>query len=137
LPKAFPPRANDCGAVAAKVGVMGKTKATPAAHKSGSAPPSHGGDKLRKSVVEKVGKECNRIADALISKTIGGSMVGAKLLVDLTGAKIPSPEPPPPIPQGLTVAQRWAMCPKWEEPLLECEVEDFDPPLPESGAFQP
>jgi hypothetical protein len=75
--------------VAAKVGVMGKTKTTPAVHKSGSAPPSRGGDKLRKSVVEKVGKECKRIAESLVNKTIEGSMVGAKLLVDLTGAKTP------------------------------------------------
>ena len=160
MPKAFPPRANDCGAVAAKVGVMGKSKqvqtkqkqtnnkatnkppasetesesSKPGRHRGKAKrepKPGDGGMVLRSAVDELVIKEGKLIARALVNTTRKGSVPGARLVVELTDAKKPQ-EKPPRKRRGPTMAQILAACPPWQGPLDD--VEDYDPPLPEPVA---
>ena len=124
--------ASEVESESSKAGCLpGKAKKEPAKRKRKSAQSRDGGGKLREAVVQRVAEECDRIAESLVNKTLEGNMVGAKLLVDLTGAKIPPPKPPRKR-RGPTMAQMLAACPPWQGPLDD--VEDYDPPLPEPVA---
>jgi hypothetical protein len=63
------------------------------------------GTVLRSAIEKIVVNESEKIARALVEKTIEGNMTGAKLLVDLTGAVIPRAKPPKKR-RGPTLAQR-------------------------------
>jgi hypothetical protein len=90
-----------------------------------------GGGKLQSAVDEIVGVQCIRIATALVNKTVEGNMVGAKLLVEMTGASHPK-EQQKRKRRGPSVAQFLANDKPWEGPLDD--EEDLDPPLPEPVA---
>jgi hypothetical protein len=77
-----------------------------------------------------VGKESERIAQAMVNKTIQGNMSGARLLTDLTGA-MKSKNKPPKKRYGPTEAELLALEPQWEGPM---EDDDRDPPLDEDAA---
>ncbi|HEV2485443.1 MAG TPA: hypothetical protein VGT08_07920 [Terracidiphilus sp.] len=104
---------NDCGAVAANGGMMGNAKQGLTKRKKTSSKTRDGGEQLRTAVEKLVAEQSEKIAQALIDKTIEGNMTGARLLVDLSGAKSPQTKPPKKR-RGLTTAQRLAMDKPWE-----------------------
>ena len=55
--------------------------------------PGRGGERLRNSVNVILNDESDSIARALVDKTIAGNMSGARLLVELSGAKQPPAKP--------------------------------------------
>jgi hypothetical protein len=55
--------------------------------------PGRGGERLCNSVNVILNDESDRIARALVDKTIAGNMSGARLLVELSGAKHPPAKP--------------------------------------------
>ncbi len=69
----------------------GRKLASPA--KKRKVAPGQGATRLRSSINSLVSQESDRIAQALIDKTIAGNMTGARLLVELSGAKHPPAEP--------------------------------------------
>lgn len=77
----------------------GKPGRKPAARKTTAPrsrrklPPGHGNERLRNSVNVILNDEADRIARALVDKTIAGNMSGARLLVELSGAKHPPAKP--------------------------------------------
>jgi hypothetical protein len=95
------------------------------------AEPGDGGSMLRSAVDILVGKESERIAQAMVKKTIEGNMSGARLLTDLTGA-MKSKNKPPKKRYGPTEAELLAMEPQWEGPMEG--DEDRDPPLDQDAA---
>jgi hypothetical protein len=78
--------------------------------------PKSGGERLRSAVDKLVGCQCGSIAKALVDKTIAGNMTGARLLIELSGAKNPAQQPPKK-PHGLTQAQQLALEPQWQGSL--------------------
>jgi hypothetical protein len=56
-------------------------------------PPGRGAERLISSVNVILNDESDRIARALVDKTIAGNMSGARLLVELSGAKHPPAKP--------------------------------------------
>ena len=56
-------------------------------------PPGRGAERLCNSVNVILNDESDRIARALVDKTIAGNMSGARLLVELSGAKHPPAKP--------------------------------------------
>jgi hypothetical protein len=77
-------------------------------------PPGRGGLLLRNSINSLVGQESDRIAQALIDKTVAGNMVGARLLVELSGAdKVPLPAKKK--RRGPSLADLLAKEPEWTE----------------------
>src|ERR1700722_3291059 len=77
----------------------GKSGRKPAALKTSTSrsrrkiAPGRGAERLRNSVNVILNDESDRIARALVDKTIAGNMSGARLLVELSGAKHPPVEP--------------------------------------------
>ena len=64
-----------------------------AASKKHKIPPGRAAVRLRSSVNSLVSQDSDRIAKALIDKTVAGNMTGARLLVELSGANHPPVEP--------------------------------------------
>ena len=146
---------NVCGAVAANGGAMGNTKEKSATEKepdtiAGDQPtspaansrrvagrrrgkakrhpkPGRAGSVLRSSVDLLVIEESVRIAEALVDNAIHGSVAGAKLIADLTGAKNPPKKEPPKKKKrrGLTYAQQLALDPPWV-PTTPEEIRKFE-----------
>ena len=77
--------------------------------------PGDGAEQLRSAVGKLVSQECGRIARALVDKTIAGNMTGARLVVELSGAKN-SRNKPVKKWLGPSQADRWAAEPKWQGP---------------------
>ena len=77
--------------------------------------PGEGAEWLRCAIDKLVGQECGRIAKALVEKTIAGNMTGARLLVELSGAKNPLNRPVKKR-RGPTLAQQLAAEPQWTGP---------------------
>jgi hypothetical protein len=77
----------------------GKPGRKPAARKTTASrsrrklPPGRGAERLRNSVNVILNDESDRIARALVDKTIAGNMSGARLLVELSGVKHPPAKP--------------------------------------------
>ena len=76
----------------------GKPGRKPAASKTPAPrrrnlPPGRGAERLISSVNVILNDESDRIARALVEKTIAGNMSGARLLVELSGAKHPPAKP--------------------------------------------
>ena len=89
------PRGRKPGPPAAGLGRRGGKPARqkPAApRRRRKLPPGRGGERLRSSVNFILNDESDRIARALVEKTIAGNMTGARLLVELSGAKHPPAE---------------------------------------------
>jgi hypothetical protein len=92
--------------------------------------PGLGADRLRNSVNVILNDESDRIARALVDKTIAGNMSGARLLVELSGAKHPpvEPEEKDKDPEdGLSLAEILMSRGQWVK-----KIEEFDrnPPFP-------
>ena len=93
-------------------------------------PPGRGAERLISSVNVILNDESDRIARALVDKTIAGNMSGARLLVELSGAKHQPAKPE-------EKAQESEDFPSLDE-MLMCrgqwvkQIEDFDrnPPFP-------
>ena len=92
----------------------GMTRKQPKQGKAGSA--------LRGSLDVLVIENSDKIAEALVKSAIDGSVAGAKLVADLTGAKnLPKEQPKKEKKRrGLTYAQQLALDPPWP----------FEPPPP-------
>ncbi|MGD0730850.1 MAG: hypothetical protein ABR956_06275 [Terracidiphilus sp.] len=101
-----------------------------AAVTNGELKTADSGERLRKAVEMEVSRRCRRIAKALVDKAAKGDMTGAKLLVELTGARTPR-EKPPKKRTGLTVAQQLAMDDPWKGPPYEGEDVGFGGHEPE------
>ena len=88
--------------------------------------PGRAGSVLRSSVDLLVIGESVKIAEALVENAIHGSVAGAKLVADLTGAmKVPKKEPPKKKKRrGLTYAQQLALDPPWV-PTTPEEIRRF------------
>ena len=92
--------------------------------------PGLGAERLLNSVNVILNDESDRIARALVNKTIAGNMSGARLLVELSGAKRPPAKPKDKAEEGVDF-------PSLDE-MLMCrgqwvkQIEDFDrnPPFP-------
>ncbi|MGH9561874.1 MAG: hypothetical protein ACRD3S_10505 [Terracidiphilus sp.] len=76
--------------------------------------PGRGGQRLRSSINNLVGRESDRLARALIEKAAAGNMTGARLLVELSCADKAPPEKPKKRPG-----------PNWDE-ILASEPEWTD-----------
>jgi hypothetical protein len=94
---------------------MGTTKQKKTIRKVTRSKTPDGGGQLRTAVVILVAKESEEIAKALVAQTKKGNMTGAKLVVDLTGARNPR-EMPPKKRRGPSEAQRLATNKQWVEP---------------------
>jgi hypothetical protein len=94
---------------------MGNSKQNQTKRKKTSSKTRDGGEQLRTAVEKLVAEQSEKIAQALVDKTIKGNMTGARLLVDLSGAKSPQTKPPKKR-RGLTTAQCLAMDKPWEGP---------------------
>jgi hypothetical protein len=94
---------------------MGNAKQKLTERKKTSSKTRDGGGQLRTAVEKLVAEQSEKIAQALIDKTIEGNMTGARLLVDLSGAKSPQIKPPKKR-RGPTTAQRLATDKPWEGP---------------------
>ncbi len=79
-----------------------------------NAPAGRGAANLRSSVNTMVARESDRIALALIGKTIAGNMTGARILVQLTGAQNPPPEKKKKRP-GPSWSELLSSEPDWDE----------------------
>ena len=82
-------------------------------------PAGRGGARLRDSINAMVSKQSDRIAQALIDKTVKGNMTGARILVELSGADKAPPE-----------KKKKRSGPSWAE-LLASEPE-WDPSMEEN-----
>ena len=78
-------------------------------------PAGRGGARLRSSINTLVGLESDRIARALIDKTLAGNMTGARLLVELSGAQNAPPEKKKKKRPGPSWAELLASEPEWNE----------------------
>ncbi len=80
-----------------KTRTKGKPGRKPSAHKTTASrrklPPGRGAERLCNSVNVILNDESDRIARALVDKTIAGNMSGARLLVELSGVKHPPAKP--------------------------------------------
>jgi hypothetical protein len=91
--------------------------------------PGRGAERLRNSVNVILNDESDRIARALVDKTIAGNMSGARLLVELSGTKHPPAKPE-------EKAEEKDDGPSLSEILMSrgewVKIEEFDrnPPLP-------
>ncbi len=94
---------------------MGNSKQNQNKRSKTSNKTSNGGKKLRSEVEKLVAVQSEKIAQALVGKTIQGNMTGAKLLLDLSGANALQSEPKKKR-RGPTTAQQWAMDKPWIEP---------------------
>ena len=92
---------------------MGNSKQNQTKRKKTSSKTRDGGEQLRTAVEKLVAEQSEKIAQALVDKTIKGNMTGARLLVDLSGANSPQTKPPKKR-RGPTTAQRLAMDKPWE-----------------------
>jgi len=86
--------------------------------------PGEGAELLRNAVDKLVGKECGRIAKALVDKTIAGDVTSAKLVTELAGAKGPRTKPPRKR-QGITLAQWLGAQPQWKGPPVDDELAGY------------
>ncbi len=68
---------------------QGRRGRKPSAAKKRKPAPGRGAERLRSSINSLVSEESDRIARALVDKTLSGNMTGARLLVELTGANKP------------------------------------------------
>ena len=110
---------------------MGNSKQNQTKRKKTSSKTRDGGEQLRIAVEKLVAEQSEKIAQALVDKTIKGNMTGARLLVDLSGANSPQTKPPKKR-RGPTTAQRLAMDKPWEGP--EDGEEDLSPQAHETAA---
>jgi hypothetical protein len=92
-------------------------------------PPGRGAERLCNSVNVILNDESDRIARALVDKTIAGNMSGARLLVELSGVKHPPAKPEdkaeeefdgPTLAEQLTTTGNWVAWDEWKK----------NPPLP-------
>jgi hypothetical protein len=85
-------------------------------------PAGRGAARLRDSINAMVSKQSDRIAQALIDKTVKGNMTGARILVELSGA-----DKAPPVKKkrrGLSWAQRLANEPEWDPSMVKSVSSD-------------
>lgn len=68
---------------------------------------------LRDAINQLVGRQSSRIAKALVDKTIDGNMEGARIVIELSGARVPRSVPVKK-PRGVSWAKRWAAEPQWK-----------------------
>ena len=90
--------------------------------------PGEGAERLCAAVDKLVSHECGRIARALVDKTISGNMTGARLVVELSGAKN-SRNKPVKKWLGPSRADQLAAEPQWEGPCEgdeETDEPDFE-----------
>src|SRR5580693_5898332 len=76
-----------------KPGRKPQARKTTAPRNRRKLPPGRGAERLCNSVNVILNDESDRIARALVDKTIAGNMSGARLLVELSGAKRPPAKP--------------------------------------------
>ncbi len=74
------------------------------------------GDRLRAAIDDRVYVNFEKIADAMVDKTIQGNMAVARLLLEVTGASTPR-KTPVKRPSGPSMAALWAAEPPWEGPI--------------------
>jgi hypothetical protein len=77
--------------------------------------PGEGAERLRSAINKRVSQDCEKIANALVERTIAGNMTGAELLADLTGAKHLHNQPVKKR-SGPSQAQLLMLQPPWQGP---------------------
>ncbi len=119
-----------------KTRAAGKPGRKPAARKTTASrsrrklPPGRGAERLCNSVNVILNDESDRIARALVDKTIAGNMSGARLLVELSGVKHPPSKPEDKAEdrdEGPSLSEMLMCRGEW---VKKIEEFDRDPPLP-------
>ncbi len=86
-------------------------------------PAGRGGLRLRDSINDKVSKQSDQIAQALIDKTKAGNMTGARILVQLSGAD-KAPPGKKKKRRGPSWAERLANEPEWDPSMVKSVSSD-------------
>ena len=107
-------------------------KSLAATKKKRKAPPGRAAVSLRSSVNSLVSQDSDRIAKALIDKTVAGNMTGARLLVELSGAQHP-PVPPKKKHSGQSLLDEFESGPQWN-PSMGRDASQLPPSEPDDSA---